>query len=225
MGKTHLDQTLATWRRDEAAFCEKLERAVVSLSRDNGRGERLVSGLMEWLNSNLEGHEDARYKLQMSGSVGENSKIYPLDEVDLLLQVWLDVDVQVISLGDVEKIRQEMEKPLGKQPVQHLVKLVLRKAYPDLGEIGDELTAETFGTVMSVFIADRLRNAQLPNWLRLAGGNSIVPEPALLERTKAGLLLNLEYLEEGRWQELSIDLVPTLVLDQEQREKYLKVST
>ena len=225
MGKAHLDQTLATWRRDEAAFCEKLERAVVSLSRDNGRGERLVSGVMEWLNSNLEGNEDARYKLQRSGSVGENSKIYPLDEVDLLLQVWLDVDVQVISLGNVEKIRQEMEKPLGKQPVQHLVKLVLRKAYPNLGEIGDELTAETFGTVMSVFIADRLLKAQLPNWLRLAGGNSIVPEPALLERTKAGLLLNLEYLEEGRWQELSIDLVPTLVLDQEQREKYLKVST
>ena len=225
MGKAHLDQTLATWRRDEATFCEQLERAVVSLSRDNGRGERLVSGVMEWLNSNLEGNEDARYKLQMSGSVGENSKIYPLDEVDLLLQVWLDVDVQVISLGDVEKIRQEMEKPLGKQPVQHLVKLVLRQAYPDLGEIGDELTAETFGTVMGVFIAKRLLNAQLPNWLRLAGGNSIVPEPALLERTKAGLLLNLEYLEEGRWQELSIDLVPTLVLDQEQREKYLKVST
>ena len=107
--------------------------------------------------------------------------------------------------------------------MQHLVKVILRKAYPYMGEIGEELTAEMFGKVMDVFIADRLQNAKLPNWLRLAGGNSIVPEPVLVERTKAGLLLNLEYLEEGKWYELSIDLVPTLVLDRKQREKYLKV--
>ena len=125
----------------------------------------------------------------------------------------------------MEKLRQELEKPIGKQPVQHLVKLVLRKSYPFLGETGDELTAETFGKVMDVFIAERLKNAELPRWLRLSGGNSIVPEPVLLQRTKAGLLLNLEYLESGKWHELSIDLVPTLVLDQEQREKYLQVIT
>ena len=91
------------------------------------------------------------------------------------------------------------------------------------GEIGEELTAETFGKVMDVFIAERLQNAELPRWLRLSGGNSIVPEPVLLERTKAGLLLNLEYLESEKWHKLSIDLVPTLVLDHEQREKYLQV--
>ena len=122
----------------------------------------------------------------------------------------------------MEKIQQELEKPIGKQPVQHLV---LRKSYPFLGEIGEELTAETFGKVMDVFIAERLQNAKLPKWLRLAGGNSIVPEPVLLERTKAGLVLTLEYLDSGKWHELSIDLVPTLVLDQEQREMYLQVIT
>ena len=230
LGKARLDEALATWRRDESKFCEELARAVVSLPcQDENVSSHgaVVDGVMAWLRLKLEGNKDARYGLEISGSVGENSKIYPLDEVDLLLQVWLDVDVEVLSLEEdaFEKIREELEKPIGKQPVQHLVKLILRKAYPFLGEIGEELTAETFGKVMHVFIADRLQNAQLPNWLRLAGGNSIVPEPVLLERTKAGLLLTLEYLDSGKWHELSIDLVPTLVLDQEQREKYLQVIT
>jgi hypothetical protein len=231
LGKTRLDEALATWRRDESAFCEELAKAVVSLSckEENlclSQGA-VVDGVMTWLRCSLEGNKDARYGLEISGSIGENSKIYPLDEVDMLLQVWLDVDVEVLSLKEdpVEKIREELEKPIGKQPVQHLVKLILRKAYPFLGEIGEELTAETFGKVMDVFIADRLQNTKLPKWLRLAGGNSIVPEPVLLERTKAGLLLTLEFLDSGKWHELSIDLVPTLVLDQEQREKYLQVIT
>ena len=226
LGKTRLDETLAGWRRDEPGFCEKLARAVVPFEEEDFLPEgALIGKVMSWLNSNLEGNKDAKYGLKISGSVGENSKIHPLDEVDMLLQVWLDVDVEVISLEEdgVEKIRQELQKAIGKQPVQHLVKVILRKAYPYMGEIGEELTAEMFGKVMDVFIADRLQNARLPNWLRLAGGNSIVPEPVLVERTKAGLLLNLEYLEEGKWYELSIDLVPTLVLDRKQREKYLKV--
>ena len=43
----------------------------------------------------------------------------------MLLQVWLDVDVEVLSLdeGDIERIRQELEKPIGKQPAQFRVAL------------------------------------------------------------------------------------------------------
>ena len=221
LGKRRLDLALASWRQDEDQFCCQVAKSVVSSSQ---RG--LVDDVMVWLRSNLEGNKDARYGLEISGSISENSKIYPLDEIDVLLQVWLDVDVVVNNFGegDMKKVQHELEKPVGKQPVQHLMKLFLRKAYPYIGEVGDELTAETFGKVMDVFIADRLQNAQLPSWLRLSGGKGSVLEPVLLERTKAGLILNLEYLDHaGKWQELSIDLVPTLVLDPEQRETYLQV--
>ena len=221
LGKRRLDLALASWRQDEDQFCCQVAKSVVSSSQ---RG--LVDDVMVWLRSNLEGNKDARYGLEISGSISENSKIYPLDEIDVLLQVWLDVDVVVNNFGegDMKKVQQELEKPVGKQPVQHLMKLFLRKAYPYIGEVGDELTAETFGKVMDVFIADRLQNAQLPSWLRLSGVKGSIHEPVLLERTKAGLILNLEYLDHaGKWQELSIDLVPTLVLDPEQREIYLQV--
>ena len=221
LGKRRLDLALASWRQDEDQFCCQVAKSVVSSSQ---RG--LVDDVMVWLRSNLEGNKDARYGLEISGSISENSKIYPLDEIDVLLQVWLDVDVVVNNFGegDMKKVQHELEKPVGKQPVQHLMKLFLRKAYPYIGEVGDELTAETFGKVMDVFIADRLQNAQLPSWLRLYGVKGSIHEPVLLERTKAGLILNLEYLDHaGKWQELSIDLVPTLVLDPEQREIYLQV--
>ena len=221
LGKRRLDLALASWRQDEDQFCCQVAKSVVSSSQ---RG--LVDDVMVWLRSNLEGNKDARYGLEISGSISEDSKIYPLDEIDVLLQVWLDVDVVVNNFGegDMKKVRQELEKPVGKQPIQHLMKLFLRKAYPYIGEVGDELTAGKFGKVMDVFIADRLQNAQLPSWLRLSGGKGSVLEPVLLERTKAGLILNLEYLDHaGKWQDLSIDLVPTLVLDPEQRETYLQV--
>ena len=221
LGKRRLDLALASWRQDEDQFCCQVAKSVVSSSQ---RG--LVDDVMVWLRSNLEGNKDARYGLEISGSISEDSKIYPLDEIDVLLQVWLDVDVVVNNFGegDMKKVQHELEKPVGKQPVQHLMKLFLRKAYPYIGEVGDELTAETFGKVMDVFIADRLQNAQLPSWLRLSGVKGSIHEPVLLERTKAGLILNLEYLDHaGKWQELSIDLVPTLVLDPEQREIYLQV--
>ena len=52
----------------------------------------------------------------------------------------------------------------------------------------------------------------------------MVMPPDLLERTKAGLMLNLEYEVEGEWHELSVDLVSVLVLTRDQREKYLKVN-
>ena len=138
LGKTRLDEALATWRRDESEFCEELAKAVVSLScqdRNFLSQGAVIDGVDTWLRSNLEGNKDARYGLEISGSIGENSKIYPLDEVDMLLQVWLDVDVEVLGLEEdgIERIREELEKPIGKQPVQHLVKLVLRKSYPFLG--------------------------------------------------------------------------------------------
>ena len=52
----------------------------------------------------------------------------------------------------------------------------------------------------------------------------VIP-PDLLERTKAGLILNLEYEVEGEWHELSVDLVAVLVLSKDHREKYLKVNS
>ena len=58
----------------------------------------------------------------------------------------------------------------------------------------------------------------------------MVTAPDLLERTKAGLVLNLEYnmlyfdeTANSKWQELSIDLVSVLVLSKDQRETYLQV--
>ena len=186
--------------------------------------------MMKWLRSNLEGKEkctNAVYRLEMSGSVGENTKILPMDEIDLLLQVWLDVDVEVKKLEkeDLVKIRKELSRPIGKQPAKHLVQLTLRKDYPYLGQAGDHLTAKVFGNAMEVFVSKLLRKAQLPPWLRCPEGKHMVMPPDLLERTKAGLVLNLEYEAEGEWHELSVDLVAVLVLTKDQREKYLKVSS
>ena len=75
---------------------------------------------MQWLRSSLEQkNSKARpylYELKMSGSVGEKAKILPMDELDIVLQVWLDVDVEVKSLktDDVVKIRKELSRPIGK---------------------------------------------------------------------------------------------------------------
>ena len=78
---------------------------------------------------------------------------------------------------------------------------------------------------MEVFVSKLLRKAQLPPWLRCPEGKHTVMPPDLLERTKAGLMLNLEYEVEGEWHELSVDLVAVLVLSKDQREKYLKVNS
>ena len=229
MGITQLRDTLALWRRDEDQFREKLKASVVTFDGegDNTAHGRRINGVMTWLRSNLEGkNTDAVYRLEMSGSVGEKSKIIPMDEIDLLLQVWLDVEVEVkeVQKEDIAKIRKELLRPIGKQPAKHLVRLILRKDYPYLGQAGDHLTAKVFGNVMEVFISELFRKAQLPPWLRCPEGKHMVVPPDLLERTKAGLMLNLEYEVEGEWYELSVDLVSVLVLSKDQREKYLKVN-
>ena len=231
-GITQLRETLALWRRDEDQFREKLKASVMTFDgeEDNTTHGRRINGVMKWLRSNLEGKNkcnDAVYRLEMSGSVGENSKILPMDEIDLLLQVWLDVEVEVkeVQKEDIVKIRKELSRPIGKQPVKHLVRLLLRKDYPNLGQAGEHLTAKVFGNAMEVFVSKLLRKAQLPPWLRCPEGKHMVMPPDLLERTKAGLMLNLEYEVEGEWHELSVDLVAVLVLSKDHREKYLKVNS
>ena len=231
MGIIQLRETLDLWRSDESAFRKKLAASVMTFAGDNDTSVqgKVINGVMKWLRSSLEGKNSAaNYKLEMSGSVGENTKICPMDELDCVLQVWLDVEVveKIPRMEDLVKIRKELSRPLGKQPAKHLVKLVLRKAYPHLGEVGDELTPQRFGKVADCFISHLLKDTQLPPWLRCPEGKSIVMmAPDLVERTKAGLMLNLEYLDDegGEWKELSVDLVTVLVLTKEQREKYLKV--
>ena len=220
------------WRRDENEFREQLKASLVTFDGDddNTAHGRRINGVMKWLRSNLEGKDmcnNAVYRLQMSGSVGENAKIAPMDELDILLQVWLDVEVDVKDLQreDLVKIRKEFLRPIGKQPVKHLAQVVLRKDYPHLGQAGDQLTAKVFGNAMEVFVSKLLRDIQLPNWLRCPEGKDMVMPPDFLERTKAGLMLNLEYEVEGEWHKLSIDLVSVLVLTKDQREKYLKVNS
>ena len=229
MGITQLRKTLALWRRDENEFREQLKASLVSFDDNTAHGRR-INGVMKWLRSNLEGKNmgnNAVYRLQMSGSVGENAKIAPMDELDLLLQVWLDVEVEVKDLQkeDFAKIRKEFLRPIGKQPVKHLAQVVLRKDYPHLGKAGDQLTAKVFGNAMEVFVSKLLRDIHLPPWLRCPEGKDMVMPPDLLERTKAGLMLNLEYEVEGEWHELSIDLVSVLVLTKDQRKKYLQVNS
>ena len=230
LGITQLRETLALWRRDENKFLEQLRASLAPFNSDGGNTShgRRINEVITWLRSNIEGKNcssDAVYKLEVSGSVGENAKISPLDELDLLLQVWLDVKVEVKDLHkeDLVKIRKELAKPIGKQPAKHLVRLILSDDYPFLGQAGDELTAKVFGNFVEVFVSNLLRKARLPPWLRCSEGKLMVMPPDLLERTKAGLLLNLEYEVEGDWHELSVDLVAVLVLSESQREEYLQV--
>ena len=220
-------ETLDLWRRDETAFREKLKAAVLTFS---GEGDtcphgKVINEVMKWLRESLEGkNNDAKYELEISGSVGENTKIVPMNELDIVLRVWLEVDVEVKSQKseDFDKIREELSRSVGKQPAKHLVRIILRKAYPHLGQVGDELPPDRFGKVMDVFISHLLKDSPLPSWLRRP--TMVTAAPDLVERTKAGVMLNLEYLDdEEEWRELSVDIVPVLVLSKEQREKYLQV--
>ena len=226
-GIIQLRETLDLWRRDETAFREKLKAAVLTFS---GEGDtcphgKVINEVMKWLRESLEGkNNDAKYELEISGSVGENTKIAPMNELDIVLRVWLDVDLEVKSQKseDFDKIREELSRSVGKQPAKHLVRIILRKAYPHLGQVGDELPPDRFGKVMDVFISHLLKDSPLPSWLRRP--TMVTAAPDLVERTKAGVMLNLEYLDdEEEWRELSVDIVPVLVLSKEQREKYLQV--
>ena len=71
--------------------------------------------------------------------------------------------------------------------------MAIRKDYPHLGGVGNELTPDIFAKAMDCFISTLLKDVQLPSWLRCPEGKSMVTAPELLERTKAGLVLNLEY--------------------------------
>ena len=232
-----LRETLDLWRYDERSFREKMKTSILTFSGDTDTSThgKVINGVMGWLKSSLEEKNtcnDADYALEMSGSVNENTKIFPLDELDVVLRLWLDVDVEVrqCTPEDFVKIRKELARSIGKQPAQHLVRVILRKDYPHLGKVGDELTPDVFAKAMDCFISTLLKDVQLPSWLRCPEGKSMVTAPDLLERTKAGLVLNLEYnmlyfdeTANSKWQELSIDLVSVLVLSKDQRETYLQV--
>ena len=244
IGMTKLNEVLEIWSQNETTFRELLATKVMHYEGkyDTSPEGRLISTIRSWLTPGLESRkEHPLVNLRMSGSVGEGSKLLPLDEIDLLLQVQLDVTLEVTdkNTGDgIGAVGGLIGNELGltglyeqldhvtKQPFEFLARIMLARSYPDLGQKGEELKAEVFAKYMERKIRQAIKAAPLPSGLRFAPGAVNQRGSPILGpmRTKSGTVLNLEYeAEDGRWQELSMDLVSVLVLSVDQREQLYRV--
>ena len=241
-GMKRLDDKLTKWADSEEEFRQELRESVLPPynREDTSTESRVITAVMDWLRERLNNKsEHTQYKLKLSGSVGEGTKILPMDEVDLILQVKLEADLEVtdkysndswISSQGGTWVHRELTKVSCKQPFPHLAKVVLGRSYPGLGKPGEELSPERFCLYMEDMIREAVEESPLPPEVRVPEGKSLVEESGqveecrrVLERTKSGLVLNLEYLLDGRWQEMSVDLVSVLVLGKDYHEHIYRV--
>lgn len=240
--RQRLDETLSIWMNSEEQFRTQMKNSVMFSNKEDLSTEaRVISSLTEWLERMLitkAGYPSVLLKL--SGSVSEGTKMLPLDEIDFILQVFLETDLLVtdkycldywmISEG-CNTVHREFTKVIGKQPFPYIAKVILKKSYSQLGAEGSELKPEIFGHYMEKMISDALQEKELPIEVRVPEGKNLleytgrftVEAPGMLRRTKSGVLMNLEYRVEDRWQKLSVDLVSVLVLDIDQRKKLLRM--
>ena len=239
-----LDAVLERWSRSEAVFRQELASNVLQYTPNKGdKSEGLVIDvLMKWLKSRLNqrtedccSHSDChhkqcwRHRVKLSGSLGEGSKILPVDEMDVVVMVNLDVKLVTTDkhitdsymCSGSEAVHLELAKVCNKQPFPLLAKVMLQKGHSCLGEAGQELLPGVFLRHMEGIVRRAVEDTPLPTNLRLQEVRSLV-QP-MLERTKAGLMLNLEYRTEEGWQELSVDLVSVLLLDKEHINQVLRI--
>ena len=177
----------------------------------------LVSTLMSWLSAKLNRSSSPDHpsiELRLSGSVGEGTKVLPLDELDLVLQVKLKVKLESLATPSCSslnspQIEAEMTRVSCKQPFPHLARILLGQTYPGLGAAGQQLQPAAFSLYMEKLVEAALDEWELPWGLRVDRAEG----RGFLERTGAGLVLSLEYLDrKEEWQGLSVDLVSVLCL-------------
>ena len=206
-GMKRLDEVLTKWVDSEQEFRQELRESVLPpYSREDTSTEsRVITAVMDWLRERLNNKsEHTQYKLKLSGSVGEGTKILPMDEVDLILQVKLEADLEVtdkysndswISSQGGTWVHRELTKVSCKQPFPHMAKVVLGQSYPGLGKSGEELSPEVFCLYMEDMIRKAVEESQKKILDKASGDKSRTPEDC--EREQAEALRQLARLATG----------------------------
>eukprot|EP00092_Neocalanus_flemingeri_P036938 GFUD01040211.1.p1 GENE.GFUD01040211.1~~GFUD01040211.1.p1 ORF type:complete len:677 (+),score=156.40 GFUD01040211.1:62-2032(+) len=231
-GMVKYNKVLENWKNNEEEFIQNMKMNIVG--NDNGDDElesSIIKIVYEWIEEKLHELQDkmpCKTKLDISGSVSEETKIRPLDEIDFVIKCRLDIDLQVSDENstsdwmcnntlEASPAQKELAKIDSKQPFQHLANVILKDDHPELGDKGDVLTPERFSIFMDDIIWQALNEFELPAILKVPEGKNF------LEQTKSGFFMNLEYVLNGGKQELTLDLVTVLILSRENYQKVLKV--
>lgn len=229
-GMVKYNKILNRWKNSEENFLETINRNIVGIE-DCESDSSIIKIVNYWLQNRLQHIQDklpCKTKLDISGSISEETKIRPLDEIDFVFKCKLDIDLQVSDENcnndwminntlEPSLAQRELAKIDSKQPFAQLAKVILKADYPDLGESGDVLQPEKFSSFMDAFIWQALTEADLPETLKVPEGKNF------LEQTKSGFFMNLEYESNGCNQELTLDLVTVLILSRDNYQKVLQV--
>eukprot|EP00092_Neocalanus_flemingeri_P006138 GFUD01006609.1.p1 GENE.GFUD01006609.1~~GFUD01006609.1.p1 ORF type:complete len:663 (+),score=138.53 GFUD01006609.1:264-1991(+) len=225
-GMIKFNDVLEKWRNNESDLIEELYESIVEHDDHNKKFELLViQKVSTWLEEEINSQDVLPFqtKLKISGSISEETKIRPLDEIDFIIQCKLKVDLQVSdensnkdwmysSALELSPVERKLTKIDSKQPFPHLANVILAAEYPGLGGTGDILEPETFSKFMEDFVWRTLTERNLPDIIHLPQGKNF------LEQTKSGFFMNLEYELNGSTQEMTIDLVSVLTLSRENYE-------
>ena len=128
-----------------------------SSTREANLESVVVSTLMSAKLNRRSSLDHPSIQLRLSGSVGEGTKLLPLDELDLVLQVKLKVKLESLatcggsSLTSCQ-ILTEMTRVSCKQPFPHLARILLAQTYPGLGALGQQLQPAAFSLYMEKLV-------------------------------------------------------------------------
>ena len=231
-GMCNYNKVLDTWKNSEDSFIESMRLNIVGNENEGNVLEYdIIKTTSEWIQRKLRSMQDSlpfKAQVEMSGSIEEETKIRPLDEIDFVIKCQLDIDLKV-SDGNSHSdwmchttleqcpAQKELLKIDCKQPFQHLAKVILNDDYSELSCLYNVLTPERFSKYMDAYIVKSLNDDDLPDILKVPEGK------IFLEQTKSGFFMNLEYESNGSKQELTLDLVTVLLLSKENYQKVLEV--
>jgi len=224
-GLIKCNETLEMWKKSEKQFIDTLESEIVD------KHHHIIDVVRNWMKESLREviqHLPFQTVLRTSGSISEGTKIKPLDEIDFLLQCDLNISLDISDVNantdwiasstcEPSLVHQELEKIDSKQPFPYLAKVRLKQDYPGLGKKGSILCPERFSEFVDNLVSKTIIESSLPDLLKVPKGK------ILLERTRSGLFMNLEYESEGEKQELTLDLVFLLKLSHENYKSVLDV--
>merc|ERR1711970_1256763 len=229
-GMVKFNSVLDSWKNCERIFLDCMKKDI--LSKEELEDESSISNqVYTWIQNKLTSIQEKipfKTKLCTSGSISEETKIKPVDEIDLVFKCTLDIDLKVTDENSNDDwmmkntlepslAQQQLAKIDSKQPFHELATVVLKADYPGLGAEGGVLTPSNFTSFVDSFINQALADVDLPDNLTVPNGKNF------LEQSKSGFLMNLEYECDGTKQELTIDLVTVLVLSRDNYQKVLAV--
>jgi len=230
VGMVKFNSVLDSWKDCEEIFFECMKKNIVSQEEFEDESS-IPKQVYTWIQKKITFIQDKlpfKTKLNISGSIAEETKIKPIDEIDLVFKCKLNIDLQVTDENSNDDwlmnstlepclAQQQLAKIDSKQPFHELAKVLLKDDYPGLGVKGDVLTPSNFSKFVDSFIKLALTEVDLPENLTVPYGKNF------LEQTRSGFFINLEYESNGCKQELTIDLVTVLVLSRENYQKVLAV--